>query len=47
MGNKVKYDWITIGLFAALVAIGWLNIYSASLDTEPHAFADFGQIYFK
>lgn len=47
MGNKVKYDWITIVLFALLVLIGWLNIYSASLDSEAHAFADFDQIYFK
>jgi len=47
MGSKVKYDWITIGLFALLVLIGWLNIYSASLDSTSHAFMDFDQIYFK
>lgn len=47
MGSKVKYDWTTIVLFALLVFIGWFNIYSASLDTQPHSFIDFEQVYFK
>ncbi|MGK0378135.1 MAG: rod shape determining protein RodA, partial [Patiriisocius sp.] len=26
----LKFDWITILIFFALVTIGWVNIYSAS-----------------
>lgn len=47
MGTKIKYDWTIIVLFALLVFIGWFNIYSASLDTQPHSFIDFDQVYFK
>jgi rod shape determining protein RodA len=34
-------------LFAALVVIGWVNIYSASLSDLGGVFVDFDQIYFK
>lgn len=47
-GSKsVKFDWLTILLFLALVLIGWVNIYSASLSDTSTSFFDFDQIYFK
>ena len=45
-GRTLKFDWLIIALFMALVFIGWINIYSASLN-EDIAFFDFGQIAFK
>jgi len=43
----VKLDWLSIFLYFALVAIGWVNIYSASLDDSATVFWDFNQIYTK
>ncbi|PVW17219.1 rod shape-determining protein RodA [Marixanthomonas spongiae] len=43
----VKLDWLTIFLYIALVAMGWMNIYSASLDTTATSFWDLDQIYTK
>ena len=43
----VNFDWVTILIYIALVGIGWMNIYSASLDDTATAFVDFNQIYFK
>mgnify|MGYP003111168150 CR=1 FL=1 len=43
----LKFDWLTIFLFFALVAIGWINIYSASLDDSSTVFFDFSQIYIR
>ncbi|MFH0865988.1 MAG: rod shape-determining protein RodA [Bacteroidota bacterium] len=40
-------DWITIGLYVALVLIGWLNIYSAVYDDEHSEIFDFTQSYGK
>jgi len=45
--RNVKFDWITIFLFAVLVGVGWFNIYSASLSDLGSVFVDFDQIYFK
>jgi len=45
--RNVKFDWLTILLFAALVIVGWINIYSASLSDIGGVFVDFDQIYFK
>ena len=47
VGNKrfVKFDWFTIFIFFALVAIGWVNIYSASLDQTATTLFDFTQVY--
>lgn len=42
-----RFDWITILLFLALVAIGWMNIYSASLSDSTAGFFDMNQIYIK
>ncbi|MEM7085108.1 MAG: rod shape-determining protein RodA [Bacteroidota bacterium] len=43
----IKFDWLTILLFCALVFIGWANIYSATLSDANSLFVDFDQIYFK
>jgi len=40
-------DWITIVLFIALVIMGWLNIYSASLPDNQTSIFDIDQIYGK
>lgn len=45
--RNVKFDWLTILLFAALVIVGWINIYSASLSDIGGVFVDFDHIYFK
>ncbi|MAN59328.1 MAG: rod shape-determining protein RodA [Flavobacteriaceae bacterium] len=42
-----RLDWLTIFLFLALVSIGWVNIYSASLSDSTEGFFDMGQIYTK
>ena len=44
---NVKFDWLTIFLFAALVVIGWINIYSASLSDLEGVFVNLDEIYFK
>jgi rod shape determining protein RodA len=41
-----KIDWWMVGLYAALVCFGWVNIYSASL-TEAQSFLDLNEIYGK
>lgn len=40
-------DWITIFLYIALVILGWLNIYSASLPIQETSIFDVSQIYGK
>ncbi len=40
-------DWLTIFIYAVLVFLGWLNIYSASLPDEATSIFDLGQIYGK
>ena len=45
--NKSKFDWITIFIYIALVAIGWINIYSASYTETSTGFFDFSHIYTK
>ncbi len=40
-------DWISIFIYAALVIMGWLNIYSSSMSLEDSTTFDFGQIYGK
>ena len=46
---KNNLDWISIGIYIALVIMGWLNIYSSSLSSvaEETSIFDFGQIYGK
>ena len=43
--SKIKVDWLTIFLYIALVGIGWINIYSASLSDSTAGFLDLNQIY--
>jgi len=45
--SRKKLDWVIIFLYVALVGIGWVNIYSASMDSSADSFFDFGQEYFK
>jgi rod shape determining protein RodA len=40
-------DWITILLYTALVGLGWMTIYSASLPNEETSIFDISQIYGK
>lgn len=40
-------DWITIGIFLALVFIGWISIYAAVYDEEHHSIFDLSQRYGK
>src|SRR5690606_9739923 len=41
----VRFDWLIIFIYIALVASGWINIYSASLSDTAKGFWDFEQIY--
>lgn len=43
----VKFDWVIIALFIALVCMGWINIYSASLSDSTEGFINFDQVYFR
>lgn len=43
--GKIRLDWLTIFFYVALVAIGWINIYSASLSDSATGIFDFSQIY--
>lgn len=40
-------DWLTIFVYAILVILGWVNIYSASLPLESTSIFDLNQIYGK
>ncbi|WP_324720917.1 rod shape-determining protein RodA [Salinimicrobium sp. HB62] len=42
-----QFDWITILVYFLLVMIGWVNIYSASLDDTATSMFDLSQIYGK
>lgn len=41
MPEKKRFDWITIALYLAIVAFGWLNIYAACYDEGHRAVLDF------
>ncbi len=43
----LRFDWLIIFLYIALVAMGWINIYSASLSDTANGYFDFNQIYGK
>tara|TARA_B100000508_G_C11450874_1_gene273959 strand:- start:225 stop:1487 length:1263 start_codon:yes stop_codon:yes gene_type:complete len=45
--GKSKLDWWTVLLYLLLVAIGWVNIYSASLEENTIGFFSLDHIYFK
>ncbi len=42
-----QFDWFTILVYFLLVIIGWVNIYSASLDDTATSFFDLSQVYGK
>ncbi len=42
-----QFDWLSILLYFLLVSIGWINIYSASLDDTATSFFDLDYIYGK
>ena len=42
---RSSIDWITILLYIALVIMGWMTIYSASLPIEETSLFDLSQIY--
>lgn len=42
-----QFDWLSILIYFLLVSIGWINIYSASLDDMSTSFFDLDQIYGK
>ena len=39
--TQKKYDWLTIGLYLAIVLFGWFNIYAAVYDEAHTALFDF------
>ncbi|GGZ46610.1 rod shape-determining protein RodA [Mesonia mobilis] len=45
MNKSTGFDWISIILFLLLVAFGWVNIYSASLNDSAQGFFDLSQTY--
>ncbi len=42
-----SFDWVLILLYLLLVGIGWLNIYSASYDTDATAFFSMDNLFVK
>ena len=48
-GSKtyVRFDWLIIFIYIALVAMGWVYIYSASLSDAAKGYFDLNQIYGK
>lgn len=42
-----KFDWPTIFIYILLVTIGWINIYSASLNETASSLLDLNQVYGK
>ena len=47
MAKVWNIDWLTILLYMALVAIGWANIYSASLNEASTSILDLNQVHGK
>lgn len=45
--NKLKVDWLTVGLYAFLVLWGWLSIYAAVYDEHSRSLFDITQEYGK
>lgn len=43
----LRFDWLIIFFYLALVIMGWMNIYSASLNDNAKGFFDFSQMYGK
>ncbi len=47
IGNRPHYDFATIFIYLALVAIGWVSIYSASPTADYASIFDFNEFYGK
>ena len=45
--ERLKLDWITIGIYLAIMLFGWMNIYSACYDEGHAALFDFQQFHGK
>lgn len=45
--SNLRFDWLMIFLYAILVGMGWVNIYSASLNDSASGYFDISQIYGK
>lgn len=43
--RKVRIDWLSVGVFFLLMAVGWMNIYAAVYDESGVAGFDFSQKY--
>lgn len=43
----LRFDWLMIFIYVALVSMGWINIYSASLSDSANGYFDLNQIYGK
>lgn len=41
--EKIKVDWVTIGLYLGIMLFGWLNIYAAGYDADHASVLDFTQ----
>lgn len=39
--EKIKLDWVTVGLYLAIMFFGWLNIYAAGYDASHASLFDF------
>lgn len=46
-GILQNIDWVMVGIFLALVFIGWMNIYAAVFNDEHQSIFDFTQNYGK
>ena len=40
--EKLKIDWLTVGLYLVIMLFGWMNIYAAGYDESHAAVFDFG-----
>jgi len=45
--NRLKVDWLTVGIYAFLVLWGWLSIYAAVYDENSSSLLDISQEYGK
>lgn len=45
--NYLRFDWWIILIYTALIIMGWMNIYSASLSENAQGYFDFSQMYGK
>ncbi|PCE65864.1 rod shape-determining protein RodA [Sediminicola luteus] len=46
-GSAKRIDWLSVLIFLALVAIGWINIYSSTFQNTEVSLVDFGSFHGK